>query len=99
MARPVYAGIDQGTTGTRTSLYDEAGALVATGYLRSHTDHPRADWDEQDAEALLDAIRRTLSSALADAGDVKLAAIGLANQGESVVAFDRVSGGPFRTGG
>jgi glycerol kinase len=95
MARPVYAGIDQGTTGTRTSLYDEAGALVATGYLRSHTDHPRADWDEQDAEALLDAIRRTLSSALADAGDVKLAAIGLANQGESVVAFDRVSGRPL----
>lgn len=92
MARSVYGGIDQGTTGTRTSLYDQEGALVATAYQRSHTRHPRADWDEQDADALFDAIQTTLASAMAAAGDVKLAAIGLANQGESVVAFDRLTG-------
>lgn len=93
--RAVYAGIDQGTTGTRTSLYNEQGALVGTAYRRSRTVHPRPDWDEQDGNMLVEAIRGTLAAALAHAGDVKLAAIGLANQGESVIAFDRITGEPL----
>lgn len=95
MSRSVFAGIDQGTSGTRCCIYDELGVLIATAYERSHTTHPQAGWDEQDGDALVDAIETTLAEALARAGDAKLAAIGLANQGESVIAFDRVSGQPL----
>ena len=95
MARAVFAGLDQGTSGTRCCLYDEAGALVATAYERSGTHHPRPGWDEQSGDELLGAIELTLADALAQAGDVSLVAIGLANQGESVIAFDRVSGEPL----
>lgn len=91
MQKLVFAGIDQGTSGTRSCLYDENGLLVAAAYERSETRHPRPGWDEQDGEALLGAIESTL----AQAGDVKLAAIGLANKGESVIAFDRVSAKPL----
>lgn len=37
MKTRVFAGVDQGTTGTRTSLYDESGTCVATAYRRSRT--------------------------------------------------------------
>ena len=97
MPRPaaVFAGIDQGTTGTRTNLYDEAGAFLATAYRRSATHHPAPGWNEQDGEELLDAIGATLTEAMAQVERAELVAIGLANQGESVIAFDRETGAPL----
>lgn len=91
-AQRVFAGVDQGTTGTRTSLFDARGRRVATSYRRSRTRHPRPGWDEQDGDELVDAIRTTLADALASLGDARLAGIGIANQGESVIAFDRRDG-------
>lgn len=92
----VYAGIDQGTTSTFTGLYDEQGTCVASARRRSRTTHPRPGWDEQDASALLAAIEETLAEALSHVdGSVHLAGIGIANQGESVVAFDRRTGRPL----
>jgi glycerol kinase len=91
----VFAGVDQGTTGTRTNLYDEEGRFLATGYCRTTTRHPAPGWDEQDPEELLDSIEQTLGQALSQVEGAQLTAIGLANQGESVVAFDRGSGKPL----
>ena len=95
VARRVVAGIDQGTTGTRTSLYDEDGRLLASAYQRSRTTHPAPGWDEQDPEELIDAVTGTLAGALAQIDGAELAAVGIANQGESVVAFDRRDGRPL----
>ncbi len=91
----VFAGIDQGTTGTRTNLYDVDGHFLATSYRRTTTTHPAPGWNEQDAEELLDTIASTLAEALAKVDGAELAGIGLANQGESCVAFDRATGRPL----
>lgn len=91
----VFAGVDQGTTGTRTNLYGTDGTFLATSYRRTRTDHPAPGWNEQNAEELLATIEETLAEALAKVDGAELAAIGLANQGESVVAFDRNTGKPL----
>lgn len=91
----VIAGIDQGTTGTRTNLYDSDGNFLATSYRLGKTYHPALGWNEQDAEELLATIEGTLAEALAKVDGAELAAVGLANVGESVVAFDRRSGKPL----
>ncbi len=91
----VFAGIDQGTTGTRTNLYDTKGRFITTSYRRTRTQHPAPGWNEQDAEELVQSIEVTLAEALNHADGAELAGIGLANQGESVVAFDRISGAPL----
>ncbi|MGV0812557.1 FGGY family carbohydrate kinase [Mycolicibacterium boenickei] len=91
----VWAGIDQGTTSTRTNLYDDAGNCVATARRQSLTMHPFPSWDEQDGNALLAAVEDTLREALASVPGAELAGIGLANQGESIIAFDRRTGEPL----
>ncbi|WP_233152693.1 FGGY family carbohydrate kinase [Mycobacterium sp. NS-7484] len=91
----VWAGIDQGTTSTRTNLYDDAGNCVATARRQSSTTHPFPGWDEQDGNALVAAIEETLREALASVAGAELGGIGLANQGESIIAFDRRTGEPL----
>lgn len=91
----VWAGVDQGTTSTRTNLYDDSGRCVATARRSSRTLHPRPGWDEQDGNALVAAIEETVSEALASVPGAQLAGIGLANQGESIIAFDRRTGEPL----
>ncbi|MGV0742614.1 FGGY family carbohydrate kinase [Mycolicibacterium sp. XJ870] len=91
----VWAGIDQGTTSTRTNLYDDAGQCVATARRQSITTHPFPGWDEQDGNALVCAIDETVREAMASVPGADLAGIGLANQGESIIAFDRRTGEPL----
>ena len=82
------AAIDQGTTSTRVLLLDESGARIAHA-VRHAQHHPQPGWVEHDAEELLQNIR----ACLAAAGPVD--AIGLANQGESCLAWDAVTGNPL----
>lgn len=91
----VWAGVDQGTTSTRTNLYDDSGTCVASARRQSVTRHPRPGWDEQDGNALLAAIEDTVREAVASVPGAELAGIGLANQGESIIAFDRRTGEPL----
>ncbi len=97
MAGPVLLAIDQGTTSVRASLCD--GGLRAR-WTRSEAverSFPRPGWVELDAEALVEATERVVAGALADGGlharDV--AAVGLANQGETVVVWERATGKPI----
>jgi len=77
--------IDQGTTSTRLLLADDAGPRIAA--VRRHaTTYPQPGWVEQNPEELLANIR----AVLAEAG--RLDAIGLANQGESCLAWDAETG-------
>ncbi|MGH3582988.1 MAG: FGGY family carbohydrate kinase, partial [Mycobacterium sp.] len=95
MSVRVWAGIDQGTTSTRTNLYDESGRCVASARRLSRTAHPRPGWDEQDGNALLTAIEDTVAEAVASLDGAEVIGIGLANQGESIIAFDRRTGTPL----
>ena len=85
-------GIDQGTSGTRTVVYDETLVPLADAYVACAPATPHAGHVEHDPAALLAAVERTAREALAKVGATRADAVGLANQGETTVAWDARSG-------
>jgi len=88
--------IDQGTTGTTALLVDAAGEVRARGYAALPQHFPQPGWVEHDPDEIwttvLDAIAEALRHAGADGTRVR--AIGITNQRETVVLWDRASGRP-----
>jgi glycerol kinase len=93
----VILAIDQGTTATTCMVFDEHGRVAgrATRELRQH--YPRPGWVEHDAGEILDTTVATAREALVGAGvDAgALSGIGITNQRETVVAWDRGTGEPL----
>jgi len=85
---PAVIAIDQGTTGSKAFRLDSSGRLENLGGLQHRQILPQPGWVEHDANELLDHVRQLA----AHAGDA--AALGLDNQGETVVAWDADSGEP-----
>lgn len=83
------AAIDQGTTSTRALVFGSDGPIDIAGSQRHQTSYPNAGWVEQDGNELI----ANISKVLGEAGPVD--AIGLANQGESCLAWDAVSKEPL----
>jgi glycerol kinase len=88
--------LDQGTSSSRAMLFDEAGAPVATEQREFPQIYPRAGWVEHDPEAIwssqLEAARDLLGkSAIALE---QIAAVGITNQRETTVVWDRATGKP-----
>jgi glycerol kinase len=95
MSRPDYLlAIDQGTTSTRAILFDAAGAVrhIARAPLRQI--YPRPGWVEHDPEEIWQAVVATCREAIAAAEDQPIAAIGITNQRETTVLWDRATGRP-----
>lgn len=93
----LVGAVDHGTTSTRFMVVDPAGRVVAVHQLE-HTQHmPRPGWMEHDPVEIWERTAAVIRTALADAGLVAadLAAIGLTNQRETVVAWDRHTGRPY----
>jgi glycerol kinase len=90
-------GIDQGTTGTTCLVFDAEGHPRGRAYSEFGQHFPRPGWVEHDAEEIWDVTRRVAHAALADAGvgGEDLAGIGITNQRETAVAWDRESGRPL----
>jgi glycerol kinase len=85
--------IDQGTTSTRAIAYDLNLRPVAAASVPLATTHPRPGWVEQDPEAILQSVVDSVARVLTDVGGPdRVAAAGLANQGETVVAWDAETG-------
>ncbi len=95
MSRWVLA-LDQGTTSSRSILFDHAGNIVATAQREFTQYFPHAGWVEHDALEIWDTQRATieevLKKAAATPGDI--AAVGITNQRETTVLWDRGSGLP-----
>ena len=89
--------IDQGTTGTTCLVFDERGRVAGRAYSEFEQHFPRPGWVEHDAREIWDVTRRVARSALDGAGidGRRLAGIGITNQRETVVAWDRDSGEPL----
>src|SRR5690606_14002899 len=90
--------IDQGTTSSRCLVFDRHARLAGMAQ-RAHRQHyPRSGWVEQDALEIWRTVEKVVPAALRDAGieagDV--AAIGIANQRETTVVWDRATGVPVR---
>ncbi|MBX7455595.1 carbohydrate kinase [Mycolicibacterium sp. 3033] len=85
--------IDQGTSGTKAVVVDD-GVVRATAEVSLRPDYLPGGGVEQDPEALFDSVVTAGRRALAEAG-VPVAAVALANQGETVLAWDRATGAPL----
>ncbi|TRY18080.1 glycerol kinase GlpK [Tessaracoccus rhinocerotis] len=88
--------IDQGTTSTRAIIFDHSGKIVATGQKEHEQIFPKAGWVEHDAKEIWDNVRSVVADALSRAslnsGD--MAAIGITNQRETTLVWDKTTGEP-----
>jgi glycerol kinase len=88
--------IDQGTTGTTCLVFDAEGRIAGRDYSEFEQHFPRPGWVEHDAAEIWEVTRRVAAGAISDAGidGADLDAIGIANQRETVVAWDLAGGEP-----
>jgi glycerol kinase len=96
--RGAFVGaIDAGTTGVRFVLFDEKARTVASAYREAPVDTPQPGWVEQDPNLILDATLKVVRDVLARSESYarSLSAIGLTNQRETVIAWDRETGRPL----
>jgi glycerol kinase len=89
--------IDQGTTSTRAILFDSAANPVAVGQRELTQHYPQLGWVEHDPEDIWRDTLATAREAIAKSGIGigRVAAIGIANQRETVVVWDRATGEPI----
>ncbi len=95
MAKRILA-IDQGTTGTTALVIDESGKVRGRGYAEFTQHYPKPGWVEHDAEEIWQVTRRVVTKALraAKTRPAEVAAIGITNQRETTVVWDRKTGEP-----
>jgi len=88
--------IDQGTTGTRVIVFDRQGKAVASAYRELTQHYPQSGWVEHDAIEIWRDTVEVLRAALADGGidGSDVCAIGITNQRETTVLWDRRTGEP-----
>jgi len=93
-----YIGaIDQGTTSTRFMVFDKAARIVAVAQKEHEQIYPRPGWVEHDAREVMRRTEEVIAEALEQRGlrSSDLAAIGITNQRETTVVWDRRSGEPI----
>ncbi|KIA66678.1 glycerol kinase GlpK [Nocardia vulneris] len=98
MTQRFVLAIDQGTTSTRCILFDQRARLVGVAQREHKQHYPRPGWIEQDAMEIWRNVDRIVPQALRDSGTAaeQVAALGIANQRETTVVWDRRTGAPIR---
>lgn len=91
MSTPSVLAIDQGTTGSTCLVVGQDGRVLGRSYSEFTQHFPRPGWVEHDAVEIWDVTRRVAREALAEAGDARVSAIGITNQRETVVLWDRAT--------
>ncbi|MGH7444643.1 MAG: FGGY family carbohydrate kinase, partial [Longimicrobiales bacterium] len=88
--------LDQGTTGSTALIIDEAGHVRARAYSEFTQHFPRPGWVEHDADEIWRVTSRVAKEAIEGAGAERLdvVALGITNQRETTVLWDRQSGKP-----
>lgn len=94
---PNILSIDQGTTSTRAVVYDQTGRALGSASQELQQHYPRPGWVEHDADEIWLATTRVVPDALRAAGIAggDIAAIGLTNQRETIVLWERSSNKPM----
>jgi len=88
--------IDQGTTSTRAIVFDHSGSIVSVGQKEHEQIFPRAGWVEHDPSEIWDNTREVIGQALSRADITRhdVAAVGITNQRETAVVWDKNTGKP-----
>ena len=91
------AAIDQGTTGTRCMIFDRAGATLSAHYEEHRQIFPQPGWVEHDPLEIWDKTLRVIQGALAGAhlAPQQLVALGVTNQRETTLVWDKTTGRPY----
>ncbi|MFO1352575.1 MAG: glycerol kinase GlpK [Gammaproteobacteria bacterium] len=87
--------IDQGTTSTRAIVFDAAGQAVASAQRELAQHYPRPGWVEHDPEEIWASTLEVCRQALAGIGPSAIAAIGITNQRETALIWERANGRPI----
>ena len=95
-ARRFVLALDQGTTGSRAVVVDPDGAIRGSGYVELPQYYPKPGWVEHDAEEIWQTTTQAIEKAFAAARvtGADIAAIGITNQRETSVVWERASGRP-----
>ena len=90
------AAMDQGTTSSRTIVFDEDGSVVASAQQEFKQQYPKPGWVEHDCRDILSSQLYSFREALRRGGirPEEIAALGIANQRETVVVWDKFTGKP-----
>ncbi|MFC7132011.1 MULTISPECIES: glycerol kinase GlpK [Salinibaculum] len=96
MAHTYVASIDQGTTGTRFMVFDHSGQVVANAYEKHEQIYPEPGWVEHDPVEIWENTKSVVQTGLdeADLDASQLEALGITNQRETTVVWDKESGTP-----
>src|SRR5262245_5499816 len=96
MKNKFILAIDQGTTGSRAIIFNQSGKMVSSAYREFRQYFPKPGWVEHDAEEIWSSCKLTIKEALAK-GKVnqrEIATIGITNQRETTVLWNRKSSQP-----
>ncbi len=86
--------IDQGTTNTKVLLFDEHGEVVSRATRPVAIAFPQPGWVEQDGMALWRGVEEAIDECLSHAAGRDVDAVGISNQRESVLVWERATGVP-----
>jgi glycerol kinase len=95
MPKDFLLAIDQGTSNTKAIVVDREAKVVAKASVPMEIAFPRPGWVEQDPLAIWKAVESVLEQCLEQIPAAQLAAIGISNQRETILAWDRSSGRPL----
>ena len=84
-------GIDIGTSGTKSALFDTVGNVVAASTAEYPLSQPKNGWAEQDPRDWWDAVCKTLRDIVPAAADGEIAGIGLSGQMHGLVMLDEAA--------
>lgn len=96
MTDKYVAAIDQGTTSSRCIIFDQNGGIVAVDQREHQQIFPKPGWVEHDATEIWSKVQAVVAGALAGAGlrADQLSAVGITNQRETTVLWERATGRP-----
>ena len=86
--------IDQGTTGSRAVVYDKQGKVKASAYEEFPQYFPKPGWVEHNPEEIWKSVYRSIQKVLKKIPKNSIAAIGITNQRETTVVWDKATGKP-----
>jgi glycerol kinase len=96
VTKEYVAAIDQGTTSSRCMVFDASGIIVSVAQREHRQIFPRSGWVEHDAEEIWECVRFVIQEALAveEITAEQIAAVGITNQRETTLVWDRETGRP-----
>lgn len=94
MKEKYYLGIDQGTTGTTSILFDEKFRMASLGYEPIQLQYPQSGWVEHNPEDVWNSVFRSIAQALnhVSASGEQIVSVGLNHEGETIVVWDKITG-------